>query len=63
MALIYDVITGDRSLFTSSAGLEHAWRVVDPILQNRPALHPYAPGSMGPEAAGELAAPTGWLID
>jgi glucose-6-phosphate 1-dehydrogenase len=63
VALIYDVITGDRSLFTSSAGLEHAWRVVDPILQDRPALHPYAPGSMGPEAAGELAAPTGWLID
>jgi len=63
VALIYDVLTGDRSLFTSSAGLENAWRVVDPILQDRPAVQPYAPGTMGPEAAQELAQPHGWLID
>ncbi|WP_308114061.1 glucose-6-phosphate dehydrogenase [Kineosporia corallincola] len=62
VALLNDVLTGDRSLFTSSAGLEQAWRVVDPILRDKPEPHPYEPGSMGPEAARELAAPTGWLI-
>ncbi|GAB3269259.1 glucose-6-phosphate dehydrogenase [Kineosporia babensis] len=61
VALLYDVLTGDRSLFTGSAGLEHAWRVVDPILREAPALQPYPPGSMGPKAADELAAPFGWL--
>nr|WP_269810286.1 glucose-6-phosphate dehydrogenase [Kineosporia rhizophila] len=60
VALLYDVLTGDRSLFTGSTGLEHAWRVVDPILRDRPQPQPYAPGSMGPEAADELAAPYGW---
>ncbi|GLY26685.1 glucose-6-phosphate dehydrogenase [Kineosporia sp. NBRC 101731] len=62
VALLYDVLTGDRSLFTSSAGLEHAWRVADPVLKNKPTPQPYEPGSMGPAAADELAAPHGWLI-
>jgi glucose-6-phosphate 1-dehydrogenase len=62
VALINDVLTGDRSLFTSSAGLEHAWRVADPLLRNPPPVQPYAPGSWGPEAAADLAAPGEWLL-
>jgi glucose-6-phosphate 1-dehydrogenase len=62
VALLNDVLTGDRSLFTSSAGLEQAWRVADPLLRNRPQVHPYEPGSWGPEAASELAAPGAWLL-
>jgi glucose-6-phosphate 1-dehydrogenase len=62
VALLNDVLTGDRSLFTSSAGLEQAWRVADPLLRNRPEVHPYTPGSWGPEAAAELASPGAWLL-
>jgi glucose-6-phosphate 1-dehydrogenase len=62
VALLNDVLTGDRSLFTSSSGLEHAWRVVGPLLDNPPPVQPYEPGSWGPEAADELAAPGMWLV-
>ncbi len=63
VSLIHDVTLGDRSLFTSSTGLSHAWNAAAAILQNRPAVHPYAPGSVGPEAGSELAGPGGWLVD
>jgi glucose-6-phosphate 1-dehydrogenase len=63
VALLNDVLTGDRSLFTSSAGLEQAWRVAEPLLKNPPPVQPYAPDSWGPEAAQELAAPGKWLRD
>ena len=60
-ALLRDVLTGDRALFTTSAGLRDAWRVVTPLLQHRGPLHPYEPGSWGPAEAEDLAAPHGWL--
>ncbi|MBY3553181.1 glucose-6-phosphate dehydrogenase (NADP(+)) [Modestobacter lapidis] len=62
VSLIHDVITGDRSLFTTSAGLGSAWAAVQPLLDARPPVQPYAPGSWGPAAADELAAPCGWLL-
>lgn len=60
--LIHDVITGDRSLFTRPDGLAHAWDTIAPVLEHRPPVQPYARGSWGPAAAGELAAPDGWLL-
>jgi glucose-6-phosphate 1-dehydrogenase len=62
VALLNDVLLGDRSLFTSSVGLEHAWRVADPLLRNRPKVQPYQPGSWGPAAADALTGPGGWLL-
>ncbi len=62
VALLNDVLTGDRSLFTSSSGLEHAWRIADPLLRNPPKVQPYEPGSWGPKAADELASPGKWLL-
>jgi glucose-6-phosphate 1-dehydrogenase len=62
VSLIHDVITGDRSLFTSSAGLAAAWAAVQPLLDARPEVQPYAPGSWGPAAADDLAGPCGWLL-
>ena len=62
-SLIHDVLVGDRSLFTSTAGLAHAWTAVEPLLSDRPAVQPYAQGSMGPAAADELTAPGRWLLD
>jgi glucose-6-phosphate 1-dehydrogenase len=60
--LILDVLTGDRSLFTSSEGLAAGWKVAAPLLDDRPQPRPYAPGSWGPEAATALAAPHGWYL-
>lgn len=60
--LIHDVLLGDRSLFTRPDGVGAAWDVVEPLLDHRPDVLPYAPGSWGPAAAAELAAPDRWLV-
>jgi glucose-6-phosphate 1-dehydrogenase len=64
VALLNDVMEGDRSLFTSSAGLEHAWKAGQPLLDHPPTVQPYEPGSWGPEAANALTegTGTGWLL-
>ena len=62
VSLLHDVLTGDRSLFTSSAGLASAWRAFAPLQERPPQVHRYAPGSWGPTEAAELAAPCGWLL-
>lgn len=63
VSLIHDVTIADRSLFTTSAGLSHAWNAVAPILDNRPAPLPYAPGTDGPDAGTALPGPHGWFLD
>jgi glucose-6-phosphate 1-dehydrogenase len=62
VSLIHDVLTGDRSLFTTSDGLAHAWSAFAPLQEHPPRVHPYEPGSWGPAEAGVLAAPDGWLL-
>jgi glucose-6-phosphate 1-dehydrogenase len=56
--LLYDAMTGDRSLFKPAEIIECGWAVVDPILQawgqNRCDLLMYEAGSDGPAAADEL---------
>jgi glucose-6-phosphate 1-dehydrogenase len=57
--LIYDVMTGDQTLFNRADLVEQTWRAVQPVLdawtQEKPAGFPnYASGSDGPEAADEL---------
>jgi glucose-6-phosphate 1-dehydrogenase len=60
--LIHDALTGDRSLFTRPDGLASVWKSVGPLLENRPKVAPYAPGSWGPAQARELIAPGRWLL-
>ncbi|MCX6493953.1 MAG: glucose-6-phosphate dehydrogenase, partial [Rhodococcus sp.] len=43
-------------------GLAHVWEVAAPLLNDPPAVKNYAPGSMGPTEADDLAASCGWLI-
>ncbi|WP_231502649.1 glucose-6-phosphate dehydrogenase (NADP(+)) [Blastococcus sp. URHD0036] len=62
VSLLHDVVTGDRSLFTSSQGLARAWAAFAPLQQKPPEVQPYAPGSWGPEAALELPGPCGWVL-
>jgi glucose-6-phosphate 1-dehydrogenase len=66
--LILDALTGDAALFIRSDAIEHAWKVIDPILQGwaGPAAPPvarYEPGSWGPAEADRLLAADGraWL--
>jgi glucose-6-phosphate 1-dehydrogenase len=61
-SLIYDVLIGDRSLFTSSAGLATAFRAFQPLLDHRPSLEVYADDSWGPAAADRLTDGLGWQL-
>lgn len=63
VSLIHDVTIGDRSLFTASSGLSHAWNAAAFILDHRPAPHPYVPGSVGPAQGSALPGPHGWFLD
>jgi glucose-6-phosphate 1-dehydrogenase len=57
--LLHAALVGDSSRFTRQDGVEETWRVMQPLLDNPPPIHPYAPGSWGPEAANELVAGQG----
>ena len=54
--LIGDAMRGDRTLFASQAGVEAAWRIVDPVLKGDAALIAYGRGSSGPPEVWPLAA-------
>ena len=59
--LLADAIQGDSTLFTRDDGVEAAWRVVDPILEDATAVDEYEPGTWGPPAAARLVAgDEGW---
>jgi glucose-6-phosphate 1-dehydrogenase len=60
--LIHDAMNGDQTLFVREDALEEAWRIVDPILEAPPTVHPYEAGSWGPDAADELIAPERWHL-
>lgn len=52
--LIGDAVRGDTSLFTQDDTVEAAWRVVDPVLREPPAVLAYEPGSWGPAQADRI---------
>ena len=54
--LLLDAMRGDSTRFTRQDGVEETWRIFEPLLDIPPPVHPYAPGSWGPEAADELVA-------
>jgi glucose-6-phosphate 1-dehydrogenase len=47
-------LTGDRQLFAREDGIEETWRIVQPLLDDRGEVHPYEPGSWGPDAVQSL---------
>lgn len=57
--LLAGAIEGDRALFTSRGSVEAAWHVVNDVLTDHDPALPYTPGTWGPKAADELAAPWG----
>jgi len=52
--LLGDALAGDARLFARQDGVEEAWRIVDPVLHDPPAVHPYPAGSWGPAAADRI---------
>jgi glucose-6-phosphate 1-dehydrogenase len=54
--LLHAALIGDSKRFTRQDGVEECWRVMAPLLEHPPPVHPYAKGSWGPEEADEVLA-------
>jgi glucose-6-phosphate 1-dehydrogenase len=57
--LLHAAMEGDSTRFTRQDGIEQTWRVMQPLLEKPPKVHPYKKGSWGPKAADELVADYG----
>jgi glucose-6-phosphate 1-dehydrogenase len=60
--LIHDALLGDRTLFTRADGIERLWEVSAPVLEHRPPVVRYEPGSWGPAGIDALMAPDRWHL-
>jgi glucose-6-phosphate 1-dehydrogenase len=59
--LLHAALIGDSSHFTRQDSIEESWRVVQPLLDSPPPVHPYEPGSWGPpESDGLIKGFGGW---
>jgi glucose-6-phosphate 1-dehydrogenase len=54
--LLLDALRGDSTRFTRQDGVEETWRIFQPLLDDPPPVHPYAPGSWGPDEGEKLVA-------
>lgn len=52
--LLGDAIAGRTQLFTREDTVEETWRIVQPLLDEPGAVHPYEPGTWGPPEAEKL---------
>ena len=52
--LLGDAMMGDGTLFAGQDGVEAAWAVVQPVLEQATPVHEYEPGTWGPSHADEL---------
>jgi glucose-6-phosphate 1-dehydrogenase len=57
--LLSAAMRGDQTRFTRQDGVEEAWRIMQPLLDSPPPVHPYAKGSWGPTEADRLVAGEG----
>lgn len=66
--LLHAAIVGDAGRFTRQDMVEETWRIMQPLIDDPPAVHPYAPGSWGPAIASTLVADHGgwqgpWVVE
>ncbi len=54
--LLLDALDGDSARFTRQDSVEETWRIMQPLLDAPPPVHPYAPGSWGPAEGERLTA-------
>ncbi|MDN5803977.1 MAG: glucose-6-phosphate dehydrogenase [Microlunatus sp.] len=57
--LLHAALIGTATRFTRQDGVEETWRIMQPLLEAPPEVHPYEPGSTGPDAADDLVADYG----
>jgi glucose-6-phosphate 1-dehydrogenase len=57
--LLHAAMIGEPNRFTRQDSVEECWRIMQPLLDSPPPVHPYKPGSWGPEAVNDLTAPYG----
>jgi glucose-6-phosphate 1-dehydrogenase len=61
--LLGDALAGDATLFAREDAIEHAWRIVDPVVGNVAPNSEYDGGTWGPPEAARLLAPGDEWID
>jgi glucose-6-phosphate 1-dehydrogenase len=61
--LIGDAMAGNQTWFARQDYVEEAWRILDPVLNNPPAVHEYKPGTWGPDQAAGLTTDIGGWWD
>ena len=54
--LLLATMRGDATRFTRQDGVEETWRIMQPLLEAPPPVHPYAKGTWGPREADRLLA-------
>jgi glucose-6-phosphate 1-dehydrogenase len=54
--LLHAAMRGDSIRFSRQDAVEETWRVMQPLLDARPPVHSYAPGTWGPPEADDVAA-------
>ena len=54
--LLLAAMQGISTRFTRQDSVEEAWRVMQPLLDSPPPVHPYQEGAWGPDAADDLVA-------
>jgi glucose-6-phosphate 1-dehydrogenase len=54
--LLHAAMLGDSTRFTRQDGVDEQWRIMQPLLDARPEVHRYEPGTWGPKEADELVA-------
>jgi glucose-6-phosphate 1-dehydrogenase len=54
--LLHAAMLGQSGRFTRQDSIEEAWRVLQPLLDSPPPVHPYDKGSWGPPEADQLVA-------
>jgi glucose-6-phosphate 1-dehydrogenase len=57
--LLGDALIGDPTLFPHQAVVDEMWRIVQPLLDDPPAIEKYERGAWGPTSADRLAEPFG----
>jgi glucose-6-phosphate 1-dehydrogenase len=59
--LLEDATEGNQTWFAREDYVEESWRILDPVLANRPHPYEYEPGNWGPAEAEKLVVtPGGW---
>ena len=52
--LLHAAMIGNNLRFTRQDAVEETWRVMQPLLDSPPPVHPYEPGTWGPKEAEDL---------